>query len=613
MFEFRAQSLRIAVLAGVISALGTARVAHANTNLCMPPPATVPGLSGAPEWEDFNADAFWRPELDDPRWAGSPLRYLDALPIGGQPAWASQVTMRALTVGRFLYVSIRAESDDNGPTFQDSVYVAFSQGSAAGAYALGIDMGSPGTLINPPPNPTVGVVVPADNPLPRELVPATITYYQSTNAQTDPLHPATEPIWGGENDGAPSWLKGARWDRPVAGGPRWAMTLRIDLSPTGLNIGGHMNIFFGAKVHTSTGDVIVGNATPKVGADADALDVTPIPKRADLWPLYDNLGTVCSGDVTVDPSDIGVWTGAPGVGIGGVLTDQICTGSACTTPENTFRVIVRNVPNGGGISPWDVRVRLRLAGWDSEAAHQVEAPWPDITGTPTGTQITTKHPGDFTSDDGWYWGTPVDAGDGTSSVAVDYKCTKGNSPFCPQLADMSNPHQALSVELSVPSGIWAISKAATYRAMDFTVPAGGSGSGGAGGGGAGGGGSGSGGTGGALGAGGSVGGTSGVPSGGASNAEAGASGESEAGDTASGGSQSIAGAPNGASGSSTAVMSAAGNAGTAATVPASSNTGGSCGFRALGRNSSSLADLAALVALGVALRRKRRRTAKAGA
>ncbi len=629
MFDCRRKCLRIALLAGVLGTLGATRSAHANTNQCLPSPATVPGLSGAPEWQDFNADGFWRPELDDPRWAGGPLQYLSSLPIGGHVGTENQVAMRAVTVGKILYLSIQAEADDNGPSSQDLVYVAFSQGELAGAYALSIDLRSAGTVINPPANPAAGVVVPADNPLPTQVAPAAITYYHADNARTDPAHLTIEPVWGGENDGMPSWLKAARWDRPVLGSPRWAITLQIDLSAAGLNIAGPTNLFVAANVHTSTGDVIVGNATPKVGTDVDKLDVTPIPKRTDLWPLYDEPGTACTGGITVDPADVGVWTGSPGVNGSGTLTNQVCTGSGCAATENTFRVTVRHVPNNGGIDPWDIRVRLRLAGWDTQAAHEDDAPWSDVATTPTGTQIVTSiFTNDFTAANGWYWAPPVDAGDGTSSIAVDYKCTKGGAAFCPQLADMSNPHQAVSVELAVPSGMWTISKAAAYRDLDFTTASGGAGAGGAPSGGAPNGGAPSGGApnGGAPSRGAPNG---GAPNGGAPNGAGGAANAgSDAGEPSVGGTQSLGGASSGAAGSPAAGVSGAqggvGNAaaGTSAALgvagnataggpaaPASKDKGGSCGCRLAESRSSKLGDLAVLCALGIALRRRRRRSA----
>jgi hypothetical protein len=377
--------------------------------------------------------------------------------------------MRAVTVGKMVYVSIQAESDDTGPDAQDLVYVAFSQGELAGAYALTVNLGAGGTTINPPPSPGGGIVVPSDSPLPTALAPAAVTYYHSDNAQTDPAHPTVEPVWGPENDGIPTWLKGARWDRPVLGSPRWAITLQIDLSATGLNIAGATRFFFGTAVHTTVGDVIVGNTTPKVGTDVDKLDVTPIPKRSDSWALYDEPGTACTGGITVESGDIGTWTGTPGMNTGGTLTHQICTGSAaCTTTENTFRVTARHVPNGGGISPWDVRARVRIAAWGSQPAYWDDALWQDVSTTqPKGTDILLGPTAPFTNANGWYWAPPVDALDGTSSVTIDYKCTRGADAFCPKLADMSELHQCILAEISQPSGAWPISTAGTYQNMDY--------------------------------------------------------------------------------------------------------------------------------------------------
>ena len=171
MFEYREKHVRIALLAGLLSSLFATQVVHAAPNQCLHPPAVVPGLSGGPEWQDFDADGFWRPQLDDPRWAGGPLQYLSSLTVGEQADWASQVAMRAVAVGKILYVSIQARADDNGPSMQDLVYVAFSQGDLPSAYALAIDLRGGGTIIDAPASPAAGVVAPADDPLPTQLIP----------------------------------------------------------------------------------------------------------------------------------------------------------------------------------------------------------------------------------------------------------------------------------------------------------------------------------------------------------------------------------------------------------------------------------------------------------
>src|SRR5882724_9636975 len=169
MFARRWKCLRSALLAGVLGTLSVAQVAHANTNQCLLGPVALPGLSGPPEWQDFNGDGNWRTELHDPRWSGSAIQYLSALPVGGLPASAQDVSMRAVTVGKMVYVSIQAETDDDGPDAQDLVYVAFSQGELAGAYALTVNLGAGGATISPPPSPGGGIVVPTDSPLPTAL------------------------------------------------------------------------------------------------------------------------------------------------------------------------------------------------------------------------------------------------------------------------------------------------------------------------------------------------------------------------------------------------------------------------------------------------------------
>jgi hypothetical protein len=255
-------------------------------------------------------------------------------------------------------------------------------------------------------------------------------------------------------------------------------------------------------------------------------------------------------------------------------------------------------------------VRLRLADWGSQAAYQDDAPWPDIATIPTGTQITAEQLAtDFTSANGWYWAPPVDAGDGTSAITIDYKCTKGGAAFCPQLADMSNPQQALLVELSVPSGNWAITTAATYRNMDFTTPVGSAGSGGASGGASG--------TSGAPSAGAAGTSNAGAPSGGASvggasTALGGSTSESEAGNASVGGHATAAGASSDSGGSSAAGTSATQGGAADATAgssaaPSNSDKGGSCGCRLAKHSSSNLADFLALFALGMALQRRRNR------
>lgn len=93
-----------------------------------------------------------------------------------------------------------------------------------------------------------------------------------------------------------SWLKAAVWNRPTLGNPRWAVTVRVDLSlgPGGLAALGNTRVFFGAAVNHTSGDVIVGNVAPKAAADEDSIGDTIIPHRSTQWVAYAESGTTCA-------------------------------------------------------------------------------------------------------------------------------------------------------------------------------------------------------------------------------------------------------------------------------------------------------------------------------
>src|SRR5690606_26732838 len=189
---------------------------------CVLGPVALPGLSGPPEWEDFDANGFHRPELHDPRWSGAPLDFLTYLPGSGSPAWTDDVAVRFLSHGTHLYVSFQVQFDDDGPSGDDFVYLALTKGGANSAVALKISAEGGGTVIPAPPAPPPPAAVPADTPLPNRLTVGAVSYWETPDATL------ATPNWGSEVSVAPPWLVGARWDRPVVGSPRWAITLRID-------------------------------------------------------------------------------------------------------------------------------------------------------------------------------------------------------------------------------------------------------------------------------------------------------------------------------------------------------------------------------------------------
>lgn len=446
----------------VVALLGIATQSRAQE--CLLGPVSLPGLSGAPEWVDWNGDAFWRPELHDPRWSGAPVDFLSYVPGTGSPAWLDEVAVRVIADGKFVYISFQAQNDDTGPDANDVIYVGVSEGSANGAYAIKINADGSGANIPGPADPDGAgpLEVPIDNPPPKQLSPIALGWWHTTNATLP------NPNWGVQQSGALPWLQGARWDRAVLGSPRWAITLRLDLSPTGLNIAGNTRFFFGANVHTSAGDILVGNAVPKTDSDPDRVGDTAIPHRSNQWVEHLEPGAACTTGVTLDSGDVGVWTGDPGVASGGSLTNTICAGGACGSGENVFRVTARNVDNSAGIGTWTIRARMRIADWGSTVAFWNHALWTDVAAVPSGTNVFNAPTSDLSTANGWYWLTPVDAGDGTSAVTIDYQCDKGAEAYCPKLHDESQPHQCMLVELGQPAGsTFKFRKKAVYRNMNY--------------------------------------------------------------------------------------------------------------------------------------------------
>nr|PZN28283.1 MAG: hypothetical protein DIU78_03050 [Pseudomonadota bacterium] len=452
--------------AGVASALtllaGTAQAQVCGTaplpECCVLGPVALPGLSGPPEWEDFDGDGFWRPELHDPRWSGAPLEFLTMLPDSGSPAWADDVGVRFLTQGNHLYVSYQVQVDDNGPSASDFVYLALTNGGANSAVALKVSAAAGGAAIGAPPASPTGFV-PADTPLPTRAPDAAVVHWTTGDASVD------SPSWE-ERLTTPTWLVGAaRWDRAGVGSPRWAITLRIDLARLPFSPG-NFRAFFGAQVNRSTGDVLVGNRRPRTDADSDRIPTTIIPHKLGDWAEYRAPGTSCPAGIRLSPSDVGVWTGSPGSTSPGSLTNRICAGESCGSGNNVFRVTARGVPNMG-LSPFSVRARLRIADWGASVAHWNYGRWRDITKTPAGTDVFSAPSTAFTAANGWHWLTPVDAGDGTSSITIDYVCDKGSDAYCPKLEDESEDHQCMLVEVGQLGALAQFQRTAVYRNMEY--------------------------------------------------------------------------------------------------------------------------------------------------
>ncbi len=154
---------------------------------CLQPPAHVDGLSGGPEWENFDGTGFWRAELHDPRWAGASPRLLTKVPAGA-PASSTPASARVLHDGNTVFLAIYMDDDDDGPTFNDEVYIGISEGNTKSAHALRVRMqcgdftpsaGSPGA--------------PADVEQPRILASGPLVSHWKTTNSSNPNSWTTGP------------------------------------------------------------------------------------------------------------------------------------------------------------------------------------------------------------------------------------------------------------------------------------------------------------------------------------------------------------------------------------------------------------------------------------
>jgi len=81
---------------------------------CLLTPVAVPGLNGLPYWYSAPGKVE-RSELDDPRWAGGPLRSM------GSNA-SSSAGFRVLRDGNLQAIYLPAITDANGVTHYDAVW-----------------------------------------------------------------------------------------------------------------------------------------------------------------------------------------------------------------------------------------------------------------------------------------------------------------------------------------------------------------------------------------------------------------------------------------------------------------------------------------------------------
>jgi MYXO-CTERM domain-containing protein len=418
---------------------------QARAEQCLPGPAKISGLRGGPEWTDFDEDEFWRPELHDPRWAGSAPQMLTFVPGSTGSLLESAASVRTLVLDDVLYVAAYLEDDPNGPTLADTFHFGYTEGTSNEAHVFKVELAcNTLTPIGAPPVPPGSgfPAAPADPDAPRVLDGSVVKYWHSDDARTE------APTWVPEpSSSTPTWaarVKGACWDRATTSSPRWAVTLRIQLKNPGNQ---DRQMFFG--VSTSSGGspstiTVLGNVPP-VSADA-AVGSTLAPKSASDWERFttdtSSSSSPCRNGLVVSKSDLGVWLGEAGSPSGGTLVDKVCAGGECGSGDNIVRITAKRASRL--YSPWEVRARFRISDWGTSTDTREFGTWQDIW-----TRADGSRPNPLTVDDAvlsadsrWHF----DATE--SSVTIDFECLRGSDPYCPRLQSGDNSGQAFLVEIA---------------------------------------------------------------------------------------------------------------------------------------------------------------------
>ncbi len=433
---------------GVLALLSTAAAltsAGARADQCLKGPARITGLPGAPEWQDFDGDNFWRPELHDPRWASVSPQMLTFTPSATGPLLESAASVRALVLNDVLYLAAYVEDDPNGPTQADTLHVGFTEGGTDTGHVFKIELACGSlTPIGAPSLPTGSSFpeAPADPDAPRILNASVVQHWHSNNAR----EPAPEWIHEAASS-SPEWsslLQGACWDRATTSSPRWAVTLRIAL-PVGS--GQDTDVFVGVSTSSGTSPNTVtrlANVPPASGAEA--VGSTLAPKSARSWEHYTTDTTSaespCRNGLVVSKNDLGVWLGEPGNATGGTLVDEVCAGGACGSGDNIVRITARQANRE--FLPWEVRARFRISDWGSSADNREFGTWQDVWALNDGTRPNplTVDSSVLRADSRWhFFATPT-------SVLIDFECQRGSDEYCPKLQSGDHNKQSFLVEIA---------------------------------------------------------------------------------------------------------------------------------------------------------------------
>jgi MYXO-CTERM domain-containing protein len=385
-------------VAGLLGLASSEAFAQQMPTTCITGPASVPGLTGAPNWfgtepaSTVNQTGS-RPDIDDPRWASAPLMPFDGTMSSSSP------TYRILKYENYLYVSFHAPV---GSTGTDAIFFGFSEGPAAT---------KPAYLIEIHPALSEG----APDPLPTPV--GHIQIFSPSNNS-----------WSQAS--TPGWLQDVRTWRSPETGLAFGVNFRIAYKTSGTSDNSSaatakvvlsrtqpFRTFFGMGIKVEP-EFTLEYTTPVFSPLVTNFVNTGIHVPADisLWAPYDGINSACREGVTLDSQNIR--TGHP---------DGSSLYTTGPNSQNTFSIqpqnIRGNVPQFG---EHVVRVQLSLSDWGAVPLN-AQAAWNPIAGSERGHMTS----GIWT----WAWNTPGGPPINTlGSATIGFTCAKqGSDSFCPRV------------------------------------------------------------------------------------------------------------------------------------------------------------------------------------
>ncbi len=375
--------------------------------LCVTTPVPLPGLSGPPVWF-ATAGAFVRTELDDPRWAGAPLRTFPQDPTGTQAAY------RVLQDDSELTISLQALLD-TAPSPGDFVSVGVTtDGTGNKAWIFKIFPEQAGS-----PDP----------------VAANLGLSLQCSFKDGALSD-----WADCTSGPPAWFQSAGTWRNSPVGANWAVNLKLKLGD--LSLAGNYRLYLGMTVDNAGGSgVAVPYGIPSVAPDEPVAGFPGVPLPAS-WQEVTKLGDPCTVGVSISSYDVGVVGDHPNK----IVKNQ----------SNTFEARIHNVPEPHYANK--VQAKFSIANWGSTIADP-DAGWDTV-------KDFAEYPEVPDSTGGYQHPMPGSADPQTARITS--VCDAGVGVSCPALPPGADDHQCMLVELRPkPPNDFAFQNSAVYRNMDF--------------------------------------------------------------------------------------------------------------------------------------------------